>query len=132
MRSEEDLMTRADMAGRGHPAPAVTVSELPGRATVRPTGDVDAFSAGELRDQFGRVVGYPQVVIDLTEVTFIDSAGLGALIGGVRRVREVGGTVVVACPHRALGRMFATTGFDRLVTVVPDLPAARAALDAPT
>ncbi len=38
-----------------------------------------------------------RLVIDLSRVPFIDSAGLGALIGGIRRTRELGGQVAVAC-----------------------------------
>jgi anti-anti-sigma factor len=48
-------------------------------------------------------------------VPFVDSAGLGALIGAIRRVREVGGEVVVACPCPTLTRLFDTPGFDRIV-----------------
>ena len=45
----------------------------------------------------------------------MDSAGLGALIGGIRRAREAGGDVAVACSRPTLTRLLHTTGFDRIV-----------------
>ena len=47
----------------------------------------------------------------------MDSAGLGALIGGIRRAREAGGDVAVACSRPTLTRLLHTTGFDRIVSV---------------
>jgi anti-anti-sigma factor len=47
----------------------------------------------------------------------MDSAGLGALIGGIRRVREADGEVAVACSNPTLTRLLHTTGFDRIVPV---------------
>ncbi len=50
----------------------------------------------------------------------MDSAGLGALIGGIRRAREAGGDVAVACSRPTLTRLLHTTGFDRIVSVDRD------------
>ena len=47
----------------------------------------------------------------------MDSAGLGALIGGIRRARENDGDVAVACDRPSLIRLLHTTGFDRIVPV---------------
>jgi anti-sigma B factor antagonist len=73
----------------------------------------------------------PRVVIDLSEVPFMDSAGLGALIGGIRRAREHGGEVAVACSRPTLTRLLHTTGFDRIVPVTETLDAAVAAVASP-
>ena len=54
----------------------------------------------------------------------MDSAGLGALIGGIRRAREHGGEVAVACSRPTLTRLLHTTGFDRIVPVTETLDAA--------
>jgi len=62
-------------------------------------------------------------------VPFIDSAGLGALIGGIRRIRENEGRVVVYCNGATLLRLLHTTGFDRIVPVEETLEAAVGALD---
>ena len=62
----------------------------------------------------------------------MDSAGLGALIGGIRRAREADGDVSVACSRPTLTRLLHTTGFDRIVPVTETVDAAdRALLDPP-
>ena len=58
----------------------------------------------------------------------MDSAGLGALIGGIRRAREAGGDVAVACSRPTLTRLLHTTGFDRIVPVTETVEAAATAL----
>ena len=64
----------------------------------------------------------------MSEVPFVDSAGLGALIGGIRRAREAGGDVAVCCNRPTLVRLLHTTGFDRIVTVTDTLAEAAASL----
>ncbi len=60
----------------------------------------------------------------------MDSAGLGALIGGIRKARENDARVVVACDRPALTRLLHTTGFDRIVPVTESYKDAIVALDA--
>jgi anti-sigma B factor antagonist len=58
------------------------------------------------------------VVFDLRDVAFVDSAGLGALIGAVRRVRENGGDAVICRPRPSVRRALHLTAIDRSVSVV--------------
>jgi anti-sigma B factor antagonist len=88
-----------------------------GCTVCRPVGELDAFTVSQFRQSLAELASSPRLLIDLSGVPFVDSAGLGALIGGVRRVRELGGEVVVACPRPTLTRLLRTTGFDRIVTV---------------
>ncbi|MGI8710056.1 MAG: STAS domain-containing protein [Acidimicrobiales bacterium] len=94
----------------------------------RPVGELDAYTVAAFRDALGELAHRPRVVIDLSEVPFMDSAGLGALIGGIRRAREHGGDVAVACSRPTLTRLLHTTGFDRIVPVTETLDDAVAAL----
>ena len=68
----------------------------------RPVGELDAYTVGQFREALGDVSANPRLLIDLSEVPFMDSAGLGALIGGIRRAREAEGDVAVACSRPTL------------------------------
>jgi anti-sigma B factor antagonist len=83
----------------------------------RPVGELDAYTVGQFREALGELASEPKLLIDMSEVPFVDSAGLGALIGGIRRAREAGGDVAVCCNRPTLVRLLHTTGFDRIVTV---------------
>ncbi len=102
----------------------------PDRYTVcRPAGELDAFSVHQFRQALAEVASSRHLVIDLSAVPFVDSAGLGALIGGIRRVRELGGIVVVACGRSTLASLLHTTGIDRIVTVTVTVAEAAAWLE---
>jgi anti-sigma B factor antagonist len=96
---------------------------------LAPMGALDAFTAAEFRATVAGLPGRPaRVVIDLTTVSFLDSAGLGALVGAIRRVRDTGGRVAVAA-QRAPARVLRTAGLDRIVTITDRMEEARAALE---
>lgn len=96
----------------------------------RPVGELDAYSVQDFREHLATTAGDAAVIIDLSGVPFMDSAGLGALIGGIRKIREASGEVVVVCERPAVLRLLHTTRFDRMVTVVSDVDAARTELAA--
>ena len=106
----------------------VHVSELDDCTVCRPVGELDAFTVGGFRDQLTELRSSPRLIIDLTDVPFMDSAGLGALIGGIRRVRDAGGAVGVVCNRPAVLRLLHTTGFDRIVDVSASIDEALAGL----
>ncbi len=110
----------------------IEVAESTGYTLCRPIGELDAYTVTSFREALGELAQHARVVIDLSEVPFMDSAGLGALIGGIRRAREHGGEVAVACSRPTLTRLLHTTGFDRIVPVTETLDAAVDALGAPS
>ena len=71
----------------------VHVEEREGWAVVRASGDLDLTTAPRLLEAVVAVVvrGQPRVVTDLQEVAFIDSTGLGVLVGLLKRTRTQGG-----------------------------------------
>ena len=109
----------------------IEVDTTDSHTLCRPVGELDAYTVAAFRDTLTDLSNQPRVVIDLSEVPFMDSAGLGALIGGIRRARENGGEVAVACSRPTLTRLLHTTGFDRIVPVTETVEAAVAAVDAP-
>jgi len=81
-------------------------------------GDLDRGAVPRLRSALGDAVRRPRVVIDVSGVGFVDSVGLGGLIGCIRRIHERGGNTVVVAPDRVVGRLLHTVGLDRLTAVV--------------
>jgi anti-anti-sigma factor len=82
------------------------VERVDGTLVVQLTGEIDISTAEILIDQF-RVISAERiqnVILDATEVEFIDSAGLHALIEGKRMIRE-GGTNLVLVPSRQVRRV---------------------------
>ena len=92
-------------------------TEHGGMSVSRPTGELDASTVAEFREHLAGFVGTDALIIDLSAVPFMDSAGLGALIGGIRRIRDAGGSVGVVCDRPSVLRLLHTTGFDRIVDV---------------
>ncbi|MGY6499829.1 MAG: STAS domain-containing protein [Acidimicrobiales bacterium] len=107
----------------------IQIEESAGHTVCRPIGELDAYTVGQFREALGDQASAGRLVIDLSEVPFMDSAGLGALIGGIRRAREAGGQVAVACSRPTLTRLLHTTGFDRIVPVTESIDDAITALD---
>ncbi|HVA44557.1 MAG TPA: STAS domain-containing protein [Acidimicrobiales bacterium] len=106
----------------------IQIDQAADYTVCRPKGELDAFTVSQFRESLAELATSARLVIDLSEVPFIDSAGLGALIGGIRRTREQGGDVSVACNRSTLIRLLRTTGFDRIVTVADSVDEAASAL----
>jgi anti-sigma B factor antagonist len=88
---------------------------------IRPDGDLDVYTVGSLRDAIGTMIdeGSTKLVVDLDSVPFMDSSGLGALMGGVRRLREAGGDLAIACTREQHLKLFTITGFGEGVSIAP-------------
>ncbi len=103
--------------------------ESAGYVQLCPEGELDAYSVAQFREAFAELGTEPRLVVNLSSVQFMDSAGLGALIGGIRKVRENDGRIAVFCDRANITRLLHTTGFDRIVPVQEDLGEAVSALD---
>lgn len=95
----------------------------------RPVGELDAFTVGQFRQALADLAPKLRTIIDMSGVPFVDSAGLGALIGGIRRIRELGGEIVVCCNRPSIVRTLQTAGFDRIVTMTAMVEEAKAVLE---
>lgn len=106
----------------------VSIDAEEGLGVCRIDGELDAASAPEFRRVVSDLCRFPAVAIDLSGVPFIDSAGLGALVGGVRRIREAGGRVALFAPRSNVGRLIRIAGFDRVAPLLDGYHAAVAEL----
>jgi anti-anti-sigma factor len=91
-------------------------------------GYLDAFSVTEFRQAAADNKTAPKLIIKL-DTTFLDSAGLNALVGAVRQVRDHRGEAAVVCTHPRIAQVLHSTGFDRVATLSKTVDQARIALD---
>lgn len=79
-------------------------------------GEVDVYTAPRLRERLVELVeqGAKHVVVDLSRVEFLDSTGLGVLVGALKRLRAVNGTLGLVCAHERLLKIFRITALDRV------------------
>jgi anti-anti-sigma factor len=80
---------------------------------------LDVHSAPLVRESFQGVLaqGWKTIIVDLHDVEFIDSTGLGVLIGARRRSQDAGVKLLLARPSRATHRLLAITGMRRHFTI---------------
>ncbi|HET9243412.1 MAG TPA: STAS domain-containing protein [Gaiella sp.] len=106
---------------------AVETEDVSDRVSVVEVhGQADLHTASELRTAMTDAIdrGAVSLVVDLSEATFIDSMTLGVLLGAVKRLRPVGGTVSVVCTDPHIRRVFEITLLDRVFTLHSDRAAA--------
>ena len=86
--------------------------------TVALTGELDVANAAEVRRSIDQhLAGSTTTVVDLREVTFLDSVILSVLISAARRAKESGGTLELTGLRPAVRRVFSITGVDNVVTI---------------
>jgi anti-sigma B factor antagonist len=82
-------------------------------------GEVDLFTAPGLKDRLADLVsaGQSRLAIDLSEVEFMDSTGLGVLIGGLKRCKEAGGSLALVAPPEPVFKVLSITGLDKVFPI---------------
>ncbi|MEO8850418.1 MAG: STAS domain-containing protein [Allobranchiibius sp.] len=97
---------------------------------VRVQGDVDVTTAPALRAELARLLAArnARVVLDLSDVPFLDSTGLGVLVGRLRSIRLAGGDLMLVINNERVLRNFAITGLDRVFVISPTCEKALATL----
>jgi len=110
----------------------VTTSQHDGVFVLAFGGDIDVASAVTVRDALDRVIaaGHHRVVLDLNEVEFLDSTGLGVMVGRLKAVRDLGGDLRLVCTSPRIIRVLSITGLDEVFAVHPSADEAVAALSA--
>lgn len=92
------------------------------------SGRLDLLAAADLKSRIQRLVadGWNQLVVDLGGVGFIDSSGLGALIGGLKAARVAGGDFRIARPAEQIRYILQVSTLDRVLTPYPTVEEALA------
>ena len=92
--------------------------EVDGIGVIVLEGEVDVYTAPKLKSRLIDLVdeGKYNIVIDLQKVEFMDSSGLGVLVGGLKRVKSHQGSIALVCTQDNILKIFRITG---LVKVFP-------------
>jgi anti-sigma B factor antagonist len=99
------------------------------RTVIEVGGEIDVYTAPKLREALMGLVqgGTYNIVVDMEQVEFLDSTGLGVLVGGLKRVRSHDGSMTLVCTQERLLKIFRITGLTRVFEIHPDVDAAVAA-----
>lgn len=110
------------------------VERTTGACIVRLFGSAGMEHAEDLRRQLLELpgAGSARVVLDLSELHFINSAGLGAFIALYRKCHELNGQVALASPRRAVDQVLRVTNLDRLMPIYPNVETALKQLPQPS
>ena len=89
------------------------------KTIIRIEGEVDVSNASELRDALDTALadGAKEVEAYFAEVAYIDSTGIGVLVGAAHRAQESGSVLVVANPQKNVERVFSLLGVDKDLNV---------------
>lgn len=106
----------------------LSTREVGGRTVVAVGGEIDVYTAPKLRDTITELVaaGTYDIVIDMEGVEFLDSTGLGVLVGGLKKVRAHDGSLQLVCNQDRLLKIFRITGLAKVFTIHPSADAALA------
>jgi len=104
------------------------VTEKNGYAVLAVRGEVDVYTAPRLRERLVELVsqGHHKVVVDLEGVEFLDSTGLGVLVGGLKRLRSHDGDLTLVCTQRRILKVFEITGLTKVFEIFEDIDSATA------
>ncbi|WP_137120416.1 STAS domain-containing protein [Segeticoccus rhizosphaerae] len=93
-------------------------------------GEIDVYTAPQLRERLDEQIaeGRRQLVIDLQDVAFMDSTGLGVLVGRLKMVRSHEGTLRLVCRSERILKVFAITGLDKVFQIFDSVDDAVASL----
>jgi anti-sigma B factor antagonist len=103
-----------------------TVGPIGDCAVLQVMGEVDVYTAPMLRGQLRELAdkGAVHLIADLGGVDFLDSTGLGVLVGGLKRLREAGGSLTLVISAPRILRIFQITGLTKVLTIHHSVTAA--------
>ncbi|MGA8850550.1 MAG: STAS domain-containing protein [Aeromicrobium sp.] len=92
-------------------------------------GEIDVYTAPRLRESIVAAIddGQHRLIIDVQKVDFLDSTGLGVLVGALKRVRGDGGSLDIVCTQERILKIFEITGLDKVFGLHATVDEARAA-----
>ncbi len=101
------------------------------RTVVEVAGEIDVYTAPKLREQLVELVndGNYHLIVDMEGVEFLDSTGLGVLVGGLKRVRAHDGSLRLVCTQERILKIFRITGLTKVFPIHSSVEEAITATD---
>lgn len=108
---------------------SISSAERGAVTVVHVGGEIDVYTAPTLREQLDEQIaaGRTSLIVDLENVTFMDSTGLGVLVGRLKLVRLHGGALRLVCSQERILKVFAITGLDKVFQIFSSVDEAYAA-----
>jgi anti-sigma B factor antagonist len=102
------------------------VTERNGYSVLAVHGEVDVYTAPRFRERLIELAsaGKLRVVVDLEGVDFLDSTGLGVLVGGLKRLRSNDGDLSLVCTQSRILKVFEVTGLTKVFEIFESVDAA--------
>lgn len=99
-----------------------------GHTIIEVTGEIDVYTAPKLRDRIAELVadGNYHLIVDLEAVDFLDSTGLGVLVGGLKKLRSHDGSMQLICTQDRLLKIFRITQLAKVFAIYDSQAAALA------
>lgn len=104
------------------------LDEREGVPVLSVAGEIDVYTAPRLREQLLELAngGTTRAIVDMTEVSFVDSTGLGVLVSGLKRFREAGGDLVLVVVQPQILKVLEITGLTGVFSIHPSAAQAAA------
>jgi anti-sigma B factor antagonist len=89
------------------------------RMVVDVGGEIDVYTAPKLRERLVELInsGHYHLIVNLEGVDFLDSTGLGVLVGALKRVRAHEGSLLLVCTQERLLKIFRITGLAKVFPI---------------
>jgi anti-sigma B factor antagonist len=96
----------------------VAIDHRDGGVVVKVIGEVDLATAPSLWETIIQAMTMaPDLIVDLSETTFLDSSGLKVIVDAYKRLGEVDGSIVLRAPPGPVRRVLHITGLDRVLQI---------------
>lgn len=112
----------------------VATRDEQGGTVVLVAGEIDVYTAPRLREELVALIdgGRHRIVVDMQGVEFLDSTGLGVLVGALKRVRGYDdGALGLVCHDERILKIFRITGLTKVFAIHPSVATAMTSLDEP-
>jgi anti-sigma B factor antagonist len=93
------------------------------RTVVDVTGEIDVYTAPVLREELASLIDseHTDLIVDLSQVAFMDSTGLGVLVGALKKVRTLGGDLRLVISEDKILKVFRITALTQVFTIHPTI-----------